>query len=126
MELKDYQQQALETLDRYLDALKDARQQAKELAALDPSTLRPALREQSAAFATAAEDYPRAAWESLRKKSGLPGVIDENGENRIPEYISREAASGDWNFLLHHNSVSATFLLTSPDIQNSFEYVTSL
>ena len=95
MELKDYQQQALETLDRYLDALKDARQQATELAALDPNTLPPALREQSAAFATAAEDYPRAAWESLRKKSGLPGVPDENGENHIPEYISREATSGE-------------------------------
>ena len=95
MELKEYQQQALETLDRYLDALKEARQQAKELAVLDPSTLPPALREQSAAFATAAADYPRTAWESLRQKSGLPGVPDENGENQIPEYISREAASGE-------------------------------
>ena len=28
MELKDYQQQALDTLDRYLEALKEARQQA--------------------------------------------------------------------------------------------------
>lgn len=95
MELKDYQQQALETLDRYLEALKDARQQAKELAALDPNTLPSALREQSAAFASAAADYPRIAWESLRKKSGLPGVPDENGENHIPEYISREATSGE-------------------------------
>ena len=95
MELKDYQQQALETLDRYLEALKEARQQAKELATVDLSELPPVLREQSAAFATAAEDYPRVAWESLRQKSGLPGVPDENGENRIPEYISREAASGE-------------------------------
>ncbi len=31
MELKDYQQQALGTLDRYLDALKEARQQIEEL-----------------------------------------------------------------------------------------------
>ncbi len=93
MELKNYQQQALETLERYLEALKGARQQARELAALDPSTLPSALREHSAALASAAADFPRAAWESLREKSGLPGVPDENGVNHIPEYVSRETAS---------------------------------
>ena len=95
MELKDYQQQALETLDRYLDALKEARQQIEELVTVDLNSLPPILREQSAAFAKAVENYPRIAWESLREKSGLPGVPDENGENHIPEYISREAASGE-------------------------------
>lgn len=95
MELKDYQQQALETLDRYLDALKEARHQVEEFAALDPDTLPPVLRQQSAALATAAADFPRAAWESLREKSGLPGVPNEDGENHISEYISREAASGE-------------------------------
>ncbi len=95
MELKDYQQQALDTLDRYLDALKEARQQAEEFSAIDLSTLPQALRQQSAALASAAADFPRAAWESLREKSGLPGVPDKNGENHIPEYISREAASGE-------------------------------
>ena len=95
MELKDYQQQALETLDRYLEALKTARQQVEELTAVDLNTLPPVLREQSAAIATAAADFPRAAWESLRENSGLPGVPDENGENHIPEYISRETASGE-------------------------------
>lgn len=95
MELKDYQQQALDTLDRYLEELKKARQQVEEFAAVDLSTLPPVLREQSAALASAAADFPRAAWESLREKSGLPGVPDENGENHIPEYITREAASGE-------------------------------
>ena len=33
MELKDYQQQALGTLDRYLEALKEANQQADKAAA---------------------------------------------------------------------------------------------
>lgn len=94
MELKNYQQQSLDTLDRYLDALKEARQQREELTTVDLSTLPPVLREQSVAFATAAKDYPRAAWESLRRKSGLPSVPDASGENHIPEYISREAASG--------------------------------
>ena len=41
------------------------------------------------------ENYPRVAWESLREKSGLPGVSDENEDNHIPEYISRDAASGE-------------------------------
>ncbi len=95
MELKDYQKQALETLDGYLGALKDARQQVEEFAAVDLSALPPVLREQSETFATAAKDFPRAAWETLRKKSGLPGVRNENGENHIPEYISRESTSGE-------------------------------
>ena len=34
MDLKDYQQQALETLERYLEALKDAYKKADELSAL--------------------------------------------------------------------------------------------
>ena len=95
MELKNYQQEALDTLDRYLDALKEARKIADEFSTLDLSTLPQALRQQSAALASAAADFPRAAWESLREKSGLPGVPNENGENHIPEYISREAASGE-------------------------------
>ena len=85
MELKDYQQQALETLDRYLEALKEAHLQLDKVAKIllsdeVPDSLR---------------NYPLQAWESLRKKSGLPGVPDKNGENYIPEYISREAASGE-------------------------------
>ncbi len=95
MELKDYQQQALETLDRYLDALKEACQQADEFSTLDLSTLPEVVRNQTGALAKQAADFPRVAWESLREKSGLPGVPDKNGENHIPEYISREAASGE-------------------------------
>ncbi len=95
MELKVYQQQALETLDRYLEELKKARQQVEEFAAVDLSTLPLVLREQSAALTSAVAGFPRAAWENLHEKSGLPGVPDENGENHIPEYITRETASGE-------------------------------
>ena len=85
MELKEYQQQALETLDRYLEALKEAHLQLDKVAKiLSPDEVPDSLR-----------NYPLQAWESLRKKSGLPGVPDKNGENYIPEYISREAASGE-------------------------------
>ena len=43
MELKNYQQQALQTLDRYLEALKEARQQIAELVTVDLSSLPPIL-----------------------------------------------------------------------------------
>ena len=85
MELKEYQQQALETLDRYLEALKEAHLQLDKVAKILSSDEVP----------DSLRNYPLQAWESLRKKSGLPGVPDKNGENYIPEYISREAASGE-------------------------------
>ena len=95
MELKDYQQQALDTLDRYLEALKEARRQADEFSTFNIDDLPPVLREQSAALARAATDYPRAAWESLRKASVLPGVTDAQGQDIIPEHIPRESAAGE-------------------------------
>ena len=85
MELKEYQQQALETLDRYLEALKEAHLQLDKVAKILSSDEVP----------DSLRNYPLQAWESLRKKSGVPGVPDKNSENHIPEYISREAASGE-------------------------------
>ena len=95
MELKDYQQQTLNTFDRYLEALKEARRQADEFSTLNIDELPPVLREQSAALARAATDYPLASWESLREASVLPGVTDAQGQNLIPEHISRESAAGE-------------------------------
>lgn len=95
MELKDYQQQTLDTFNRYLEALKEARRQADEFSTLNIDELPPIVREQSAALARAATDYPLAAWESLREASGLPGVTDAQGQNLIPEHISRESATGE-------------------------------
>ena len=91
MELKDYQQQSLETLERYLEALKDARQKAEELrAALASPELPSVFQEQAAVLAADAEDYPRKAWENLREKGMLPGVAGQ-----MPAYIPRETASGE-------------------------------
>ena len=95
MELKDYQQQTLNTFDRYLEALKEARRQVDEFSTLNIDELPPVLREQSAALARAATDYPLAAWESLREATVLPGVTDAQGQNLIPEHISRESAAGE-------------------------------
>ena len=96
MELKDYQQSALDTLDRYLEALKEARQQAdKATAYLASNGIPDFLIEQAANLAQQAEDYPHIAWESLRKTSVLPGVPNAQGQDTIPEHISRESAAGE-------------------------------
>ena len=96
MELKDYQQSALDTLDRYLEALKEARQQAdKATAYLASNGIPDFLIEQAANLAKQAEDYPHIAWESLRKTSVLPGVPNAQGQDTIPEHISRESAAGE-------------------------------
>ncbi len=85
----------METLERYLEALKDARKKADELSALNIDELPAVLREQSVALARAAKDYPRAAWDSLREAAVLPGVSEDNGQEPVPEYIPRQAASGE-------------------------------
>ena len=102
MDLKAYQQQALETLERYLEALQDARQKADQLSALNIDALPEVLRKESAALADAAKDYPRIAWDSLREAAVLPGVSEsdksrpgDRGQDLIPEYIPRTAASGE-------------------------------
>ena len=95
MDLKAYQQQALETLERYLEALKDAHKKADELSALNIDELPEVLRKESVALAHAAKDYPRVAWDSLREAAVLPGVSEDNGQDLIPEYIPRKTASGE-------------------------------
>ena len=95
MELKDYQQQALDTLDRYLEALKEARQQAVELTTLDLNALPAIVRESTQDAVRQAENYPHIAWESLRKASVLPGVPNAQGQDLIPEHISRESTAGE-------------------------------
>ena len=86
MELKDYQQQALDTLDRYLDALDDARQQTESLREGLPEEAWERVRE-------SLEDYPRAAWKILKDASVLPGVTNPRGQIEIPDHIPRTSAS---------------------------------
>lgn len=89
MELKDYQQRALDTLDRHLDALETARQQADSVA-------------ESLSFNEEAwelvreqvEDYPRAAWNALSGASVVPGVANSRGQIEIPDHNPRTSASG--------------------------------
>lgn len=86
MELKDYQQQALDTLDRYLDALDDARQQVDRI----PHEV---LRELPEDSRRQLEDYASRTWNSLRDASVLPGVPNSRGQIEIPDHIPRTSAS---------------------------------
>ncbi len=86
MQLKSYQQTALEQLGRWLDALKQARTELqKRLKALE-----------DAGIDTSQEnrDFPAVAWRTLKKQNVLPG-IPQDGNIAIPEYITRTATSGD-------------------------------
>ena len=82
-------------MDRYLEALKAARQQAEELSAFDLSTLPPIVRESTEDAVKQAEDYPRVAWENLREASVLPGITDAQGQDVIPDHIPRQSAAGE-------------------------------
>ncbi|MYB95271.1 hypothetical protein F4Y43_15575 [Candidatus Poribacteria bacterium] len=60
--------------------------------------------EQAENLARQAEDYPHVAWENLRKASVLPGVTDAQGQDIIPEHISRQSAAGEPIPLYRHST----------------------
>ena len=71
--LKPFQRMALEQLGRYLDELVRNRARSEETAA--------ALRTMEGAddLLRQARDYPRKAWDALRKAGGLPGAAEVAG-----------------------------------------------
>ena len=86
MQLKNYQQNALEQLDRWLAALKEAHKDAADGEEFYAKKKRPVPDE--------LKNYPRAAWQSLKDTNILPGISD-NGTLNIPDYISRTGTSGE-------------------------------
>ena len=87
MQLKTYQQTALDQLDRWLDALKDAlseREEAKEFYGKRGKNIPDDMA-----------DYPRSAWNSLKEQNVLPSVQNQDGNAEVPDYISRTATSGE-------------------------------
>ena len=86
MQLKTYQQNALEQLDRWLEALKEARKDAADGEEFYAKKKRPVPEE--------LKNYPRSAWQSLKEQNVLPGIA-KDGDLAIPDYISRNGASGD-------------------------------
>ena len=86
MQLKNYQQNALEQLDRWLEALKEAHKDAADGEEFYAKKKRPVPVE--------LKNYPRSAWQSLKEQNVLPGISD-NGTLNIPDYISRTGTSGE-------------------------------
>ena len=87
MQLKTYQHNALDQLDRWLEALKEARlNSAKAVKALEgivgdvPEEMK---------------NYPLSAWKSLNDQRILPAVQNQDGNAEVPAYISRTATSGE-------------------------------
>ena len=87
MQLKTYQQNALEQLDRWLDDLKDAR--------LKCQTATQALKESRLDVPEELKNYPLSAWNSLKKQNVLPTVQNQDGNSEVPDYIPRTATSGE-------------------------------
>ena len=85
MQLKNYQQNALEQLDRWLEALKQARLKCEKASK--------ALEDSGLDIPEELKNFPLSAWNSLKQQHVLPG-IPNNGNIEIPDYISRNGASG--------------------------------
>ena len=86
MQLKNYQKNALEQLDRWLGALKEAHKDAADGEEFYARKKKPVPEE--------LKNYPRSAWQSLKEQNVLPGISD-NGTLAIPDYISRTGTSGE-------------------------------
>ena len=86
MQLKNYQQHALEQLDCWLNALKQALKERKEAEEFYGS--------RNKDVPATMENYPAVAWEKLKDQNVLPG-IPQDGNITIPDYISRTAESGE-------------------------------
>ena len=86
MQLKTYQQQALEQLDRWIEALRDARLKCEKAGK--------ALEESGLDIPEELKNHPLSAWNSLKQQHVLPG-ISNNGNLEVPDYIVRTGTSGE-------------------------------
>ena len=87
MQLKTYQQNALDQLDRWLEALKEARLKCEKASK--------ALEESGVDVPEELKNYPLAAWKSLKEQNVLPAVQNQDGASEVPDYIPRTATSGE-------------------------------
>ena len=86
MQLKEYQQQALEQLDRWIEALRDARLKCEKASK--------ALEDSGLDIPEELKNHPLSAWNSLKQQNVLPG-ISNNGNLEVPDYIVRTGTSGE-------------------------------
>ncbi len=86
MQLKTYQQKALEQLDRWVEALQVAIKDREEAKAFYAKRKKPVPGDMA--------NYPAAAWQNLKRQGILPGIT-QDGDTIVPDYISRTATSGE-------------------------------
>jgi len=86
VQLKTYQENALEQLDRWLDALKAARKDTAEAEEFYAHKKKPVPER--------LKNFPLSAWDTLKDQNVLPG-IPQDGDIVIPACITRTATSGE-------------------------------
>ena len=87
MQLKTYQQKALEQLDRWIEALKETQlKSARALKVLQDSGIDDISKQ--------LQNYPANTWQSLKEQRTIPGIA-QDGDIVLPNYINRTAASGE-------------------------------
>lgn len=84
MRLKDYQDDVLESLSRYLTRLDGKRREAEEILEFQKSKGREAVL----------SDYCRDAWDSLHAERALPLAKDGDGNLVSPSYVPRKDGMG--------------------------------
>jgi len=80
MQLKDYQNDVLESLSRYLQALVRRREEAEEVLEFQRSKGR----------AAKLNDYCRETWDALHTQKALPLMKDGDGHTVAPQYVARK------------------------------------
>ena len=84
MQIKHYQQKALERLHLWFEELKSSR--------IKTENTRRVMTEQGEKFPRHLENYPLNAWDDLKDKKSIPAVL-EREEKVFPQYISRTGAN---------------------------------
>src|SRR2546422_10413175 len=84
MQLKDYQNDVLESLSRYLRVLGVRRVEAEEILEFQRSKGRDAKL----------ADYCRETWDALHAEKALPVITDKDGKVTTPPYVARSDGLG--------------------------------
>ena len=85
MQLKNYQQDALEKLDRWLDALRSAHEEIADAEEFYAKKKKPVPDE--------LKDYPCIAWNILKGQGNLPS-IEKDGTTEAPDFVGDTGTVG--------------------------------
>ena len=85
MQIKNYQQKALERLHLWFEELKNSR--------IEIENTKKVMEGQGGKFPRYLKNYPSIAWDSLREQKQIPPIL-ERDKKQYPEYISRTGDNG--------------------------------